>query len=348
MVYERPVDDSGLFSVIGAEYWKRTGKLPYGTEFGHMGVYGPLLYALHIPANAVFPPDVVFDKEEMAVRWGPFPEFEMRGAQTVILLFDLLAALGLYLLGRRYGGADSGVLLALVYLLCPYVIGIGGAGGLQWTSHIVGIPFIIFALFFAGSPVLAGLLLAVAAGMLYYPVFLVPLWFGYYVRTTGWKDAVKFIAPIVVVGLVCLFLILGLTKPAGEYRDMSVLRAFLYDTVYQQQFNKHTYGSSPFSFWGQYPAVAGRGKALAGFGFLALAVIVGFVPRRMSLSRLVALTAAVLVAMQLPMSHGSGTYIGFYIGPFIVTLFGPVDYGDMPPGRLGDRMQEACFGGLPE
>ncbi|MHC4431814.1 MAG: hypothetical protein ACYTBS_08240, partial [Planctomycetota bacterium] len=48
IVYERPVDDSGLCSVIGAEYLMETGRLPYGAEVGHIGVYGPLLYLLHV------------------------------------------------------------------------------------------------------------------------------------------------------------------------------------------------------------------------------------------------------------------------------------------------------------
>lgn len=323
--YEKPVDDSGLFSVIGAEYWKQSGKLPYGTEFGNMGVYGPLMYALHIPANWLFPPHVSFNKESGDVEWRPYHGFQMRGAQTIVLIFDLLAIIGLYWFGKKYADKTTGVLLVLIFALSPYVLGVGGIGGLQWSSHIIGIAFVVFALVFVTQPILAGLLLGVVCGMLYYPVFLLPLWFGYYVRTSGWRQAFKFLAAIAAVGLVCLAMILTFTVPAGEYQGMSPLRAFLRDTVYQQQFSEW-YGNSPFSFWGQYPALAKWAKPMVGILYLLFCLLVGLIPRQMDMKRLVALTAAVLVGIQLTLSHGTGTYIGFYIAPFIVTLFGPQDY----------------------
>ncbi len=324
-VYERPIDDSGLCSVIGAEYIIQTGKLPYGTEFGHIGVYGPLLYALHIPANWIFQPDVNFDSQRGAFDWGPYEEFEMRGAQTVVLVFDLLAMLGLYCFGRKYGDKTTGVFLSLAFALCPYVIGIGGAGGLQWTSHIVGTAFVVFALVFISRPTVAGLMLALGSGMLYYPAFLFALWFCYYVRTSTWREGLKFLAAFATVGLACVVMILILVVPDGESKGLSSLEAFINDTVYFQQFSE-SYGRSPFSFWGQYPSIAKWGKPIAGASYLLFCLLIGFVPGRMDIRRLVALTAAVLVGTQFTLSHGGGTYIGFYIAAFIILLFGPSDY----------------------
>jgi len=40
--------------------------------------------------------------------------------------------------------------------------------------------------------------------------------------------------------------------------------------------------------------------------------------------------AAVLIGSQLVLSHGGGTYIGFYIAPLIITLFGPETYPELP------------------
>jgi hypothetical protein len=324
-VYERPIDDCGLFSVIGAEYIIQTGKLPYGAACGHLGVYGPLLYALHIPANLIFQPDVNFDSQRGTFEWGPYEEFEMRGAQTVVLVFDLLAMLGLYCFGKKYGDKTTAVLLTLAFALCPYVIGVGGAGGLQWTSHIVGIAFIVFALVFVTRPIVAGLMLGLGSGMLYYPALLFVLWFGYYVRTSRWREGLKFLTAFAAVGLVCLATILILTAPGGESEGLSPLRAFVYDTVHFQQFSD-SYGQSPFSFWGQYPDIAKWGKPIAGALYLIFCLLIGFVPRRMNMRRLAALTAAVLVGTQFTLSHGGGTYIGFYIAAFIIVLFGPSDY----------------------
>ena len=325
IAYERPMDDSGLFSVIGAAYIQKTGKLPYGSEYGHLGVYGPLLYLLHIPANWLFEPNITFDVSNNELLWGPYQEFEMRGAQTLVLVFDLLAVLALYCFGKKYADKNTGVLLALVYAFCPYVIGIGGAGGLQWTSHIVGIAFIIFALVWVNRPVVSGLLLGLCCGMLYYPIVLIFLWTGYYVRSKGWRTAFRFLASFVMIGLVCLVMILVLTKPGGEYEHLSPLGAFIQDTIHQQQFSEW-YGNSQFSFWGQYPQLSKWGKPVAGIIYVLFCILIGFFPRRTDIKRLIALTAAALVGTQFVLSHGGGTYIGFYIAPFIIMLFGPQDY----------------------
>ncbi|MHC4131704.1 MAG: hypothetical protein ACYSR3_06900 [Planctomycetota bacterium] len=327
-VYERPMDDSGLFSVIGAAYIQETGKLPYGSEYGHLGVYGPLLYMLHIPANWMFESNITFDTSNSELLWGPYEGFEMRGGQTIILIFDLLAMLALYCFGKKYADKNTGVLLALVYALCPYVIGIGGAGGLQWTSHTVGTAFVVFALVWMNRPLVSGLLLGLCCGMLYYPLFLLILWFGYYVRSSGWCAAFKFLGSFALVGLACLIMIIVLTEPSGEYEGLSSLGAFIQDTVYQQQFSEG-YGQSGFSFWGQFPDISKWGKPAAGIIYILFCLLIGFIPRKMHMRELVALTAAVLVGTQFVLSHGGGTYIGFYIAPFIIMLFGTEDYTEV-------------------
>lgn len=320
-VYERPIDDCGIFSVIGAQYMIETGNLPYGSDVGHMGVYGPLLYLLHVPANKIFEPDVDFGSQGGALEWGPYEKFEMRGAQTVVLVFDLLAMLGLYCFGTKYGDKTTGLALALAFALCPYVVGIGAAGGLQWTSHIVGIAFIVFALVFVNRPIIAGLLLGLGSGMLYYPAFLFVLWLCYYTRTNGRREAVKFLTAFASVGIACIVMIVVLVEPAGESRGLSSLGAFVNDTIYFQQFSDG-YGRSPFSFWGQYPNIAKWAKPTAGIAYLLFCLLIGFLPGRMNMRRLVAMTAAILVGTQFTLSHGGGTYIGFYIAPLIILLFG--------------------------
>jgi peptidoglycan/LPS O-acetylase OafA/YrhL len=120
-------------------------------------------------------------------------------------------------------------------------------------------------------------------------------------------------------------MILILVVPGGESEGLSPLGAFISDTVYFQQFSE-SYGRSPFSFWGQYPDIAKWGKPIVGASYLLFCLLIGFVPRRMDMRRLAALTAAVLVGTQFTLSHGGGTYIGFYIAAFIILLFGPSEY----------------------
>jgi hypothetical protein len=124
---------------------------------------------------------------------------------------------------------------------------------------------------------------------------------------------------------------MALTVPNDELEHTSRLGAFLNDTVLQQQF-KEGYGTSEFSFWGQYPRIAEWGKPITGVLYLLFCTALGFMPRRIDMKRLIALTAAVLIGTQLVLSHGGGTYIGFYIAPLIITLFGPREYPESLAG----------------
>jgi hypothetical protein len=120
-------------------------------------------------------------------------------------------------------------------------------------------------------------------------------------------------------------MILLLVEPAGESEDLSPLRAFVNDTIHFQQFS-NSYGQSQFSFWGQYPNIAKWGKPIAGVLYLLFCMLTGLLPGQMNIRRLLVMTTAILIATQFTLSHGGGTYIGFYIAPLIITLFGPSDY----------------------
>ncbi len=330
--YASGVDDSGIWSVAGAQYLYETGRLPYGTEFGPNCVYGPLMYLIHIPANILFLPNIMMNPEKGMVELGVYEQIEMRGAQTVVILMDFLALLGMYLIGKKYGGIKTGMMLGLLYLLNPYILGMGGAFGLQQTSHITGIPFILFSFVFLSYPIATGLLLGIATGMLYYPVFLFPLWFGFYWKKHSGNAAGKFLVSYASVGIICLISICIMTVPDASHAGMSPLEAFVHDTIYQQQFSEG-YGQSQFSFWGQYPSLRESYKSIVGIVYLLFCWMIALIPIRMNFQRFIVLTASVLVGTQLVLSHGGGTYIGFYIAPFLITLFGLRGFDSDPTGQ---------------
>jgi len=126
---------------------------------------------------------------------------------------------------------------------------------------------------------------------------------------------------------------LALTVPDESHQGMSALRAFVHDTIYQQQF-KEGYGTSEFAFWGQNPELMGWVKPTVGVCYLLVCLGFAVWPRRIDIGGLVALSAAVLVGTQLVLSHGGGTYIGFYIAPYVMMLF-------VPMGRKEPTVAEA-------
>jgi uncharacterized membrane protein len=179
-------------------------------------------------------------------------------------------------------------------------------------------PFIIFALLLLHRPTIAGLLLGIATGMLYFPLFLAPLWFGYIWRADGIRKGLTFLTAYAAVGIICIIMLISMVHPIDE--SESALSAFIDDTIAQQQF-KEGYGNSPLSFWGQYPKFAVWGKPTTGVLYLLFCLSLAFYPRYIGFDRLIAITAAVLVGTQLVLSFSGGTYIGFYLAPLMLMLF---------------------------
>ena len=317
-LYERGIGDVGLWSAIGGEYLLRTGRLPYGTEFGPNCVYGPLMYVLFAPAglSASFIREIAPDGSLILASFDNL--HAMRGAQTTGLILDLLTLVALYRLACRKGDRGTALTVVFVYAISPYVIGMVGELGLERASHMAATPLILFALLLLHRPALAGVLLGIGTGMLYYPLFLAPLWLGYIWRRDSVRSGLMFLAGFAVVGIGCVTMIITMVEPANDAE--SPLGGFFDDTIAQQQF-KGGYGDSPLSFWGQYPGLAAWGKPTAGVLYCLFCVLLAFLPRRIDFARLIALTAAVLVGTQLVLSFGGGTYIGFYLALLILTLF---------------------------
>ena len=316
-VYSRGIGDAGIWSAIGADYLWQTGRLPYGTDFGPNCIYGPLMYVLFLPAN-LFAPAGVTVMEPGTIVTPHYETFVMYGVQTTVLLLDLITLWALYLLARRSSDQARSMAIVFIYAVSPYLLGIRSEIGLERVSHVAGIPFLLVALLCTKRPGATGVLLGIATGMLYYPVFLTPLWFGYHRRHSGFKHALLFIGGYAAVGIVCLIMILGMVHPIDDVD--SPLHAFLDDSILQQQF-KEGYGNSPLSFWGQYPILASWGKPMAGFAYCLFCLSLFFIPRRIGFPQLLALSTAILVASQLALSFAGGTYIGFYYALLVLILF---------------------------
>jgi hypothetical protein len=319
IIYERHIGDVGLWSAIGGEYLLRTGRLPYGTEFGPNCVYGPLMYVLFVPAG-FFASFIEVIPNQGFIILADFNNWHaMRGVQTTELVLDLLTLSGLYLLARKKSCHVTGLAVVFIYAISPYIVGMVSELGLERASHIAGMPFILFALLLLHRPAIAGLLLGIATGMLYYPMFLVPLWFGYLWRRNGIRNGVVFLGTYAAVGIICIIMLISMVQPIDE--SESPLGAFIDDTISQQQF-KAGYGNSPLSFWGQYPEFAVWGKPTAGVLYCIFCLLLAFYPYGVRFEQMIAMTAAVLVGTQLVLSFGGGTYIGFYLATVMLVLFG--------------------------
>jgi hypothetical protein len=102
---------------------------------------------------------------------------------------------------------------------------------------------------------------------------------------------------------------------------------------------------SPFSIWGQENGLAFVQDLVKGAA-VALALLVAFVPRKKSQLQVAALGAAVLIAIEISLTHWFYLYIVWFTPFVLIALFGALsfaEHADPPggsPGDLSDRRHD--------
>jgi hypothetical protein len=152
------------------------------------------------------------------------------------------------------------------------------------------------------------------------PLALAPLFATYS------RGALRFVLGGALVLAPCLLLVLGY----GGLHDF-------YDRTLGFQASR----GSPFSIWGLYGW--DTAQAVVQAAAVVLAVAVAFLPRRRDLVGLSALTAAVLIALQLGVTHWFYLYIVWFLGPLLIALLGD----DEPAERRAPPTYAEQLAGLP-
>ncbi|HLJ11547.1 MAG TPA: hypothetical protein VKU82_10170, partial [Planctomycetaceae bacterium] len=102
-------------------------------------------------------------------------------ARMIAILAHLAVILGLILVGRHiFGDPDVGFAMATLYMLMPCT-----AYDVGKTNHVLPAALIVWAIWAYRRPLVSGTLLGLACAMLFFPVFLLPLWAAFYGRRGG-------------------------------------------------------------------------------------------------------------------------------------------------------------------
>jgi hypothetical protein len=300
------VIDVGYSGVIGADLIAHGEEL-YGnfpTDNPSGDTYGPVNYYAYVPFELVFPWDG---------RWDELP-----AAHAAALFFDLATMLGLFLVGRRLrfgrAGRDLGLVLAYAWAAFPYTLFVLNSNA---NDSLVAM-LVTYSFLFLRSSRLRGAFIALAGAAKFAPLVLVPLLWSYSrTRRTALRFALAF---AVVSTAVWLPVVL----------DTGLER--VWDRTVGFQLGR----DSPFSIWGQEDLgpLQDVMKAFA----IGLAVAVAFVPRRKSPLQVAALGTAVLVALQLALTHWFYLYIVWFFPLAVIALLGAAMSGDGDE-RSGARLQ---------
>jgi hypothetical protein len=283
--------DVGQSSVVGADRIT-DGKELYGEPFSktdqHGDTYGPVTYLLYVPF-------------EQAFRWKGRPD--PAAAHAAAIGFDLLVLIGLLVLGRRLRGWPLGVALAYAWAANPYSLFV-----MQSDANDSAVAMLlVWALVALSSPAGRGALIALAAAAKFSPAALIPLFARGAERATPRRLAVYAGAAAAVTLAVFLPFI-----PDGGLRE-------IYDRTIGFQLARE----SPFSVWGQEPSLDWLHTALKA-GLALLAVAVAFVPRRRSPEQVAALAAAVVIGVQLVVTHWFYLYVVWFLPLVLVALLAPL------------------------
>jgi hypothetical protein len=325
------VIDVGYAGVIGADRIVDGDEL-YGEGFSddveRGDTYGPVNYLLYVPF-------------EQALRWSGAWD-DLPAAHGAAIAFDLLAIGGLLLLGRalRPGGEGRtlGVGLAWAWAAYPYT-----AFVLETNANdtLVALACIGALLAFAragdtrggGAPgsgraqgraavcergwaAVGGAAVGLGTAAKFAPLALAPLF-------------ARRLAPLVFGAAVLLSLAVTVIPfiPDGGLRE-------LYDRTLGYQAGR----GSPFSVWGQVDSLDWL-QTVVKVGAVGLALAVAVVPRRPDERQVAALGAAVLIALQLAVTHWFYLYVVWFVPFVLVAMFGA--YREQAPAAPRPPAREA-------
>jgi hypothetical protein len=325
----RTVIDVGYAGVIGAERIL-DGEIPYGTmpvtdDLKPCGransdgeireriqangrcesanargdTYGPVAYLSYVPAVLAF---------GWSGRWDELP-----AAHATSLAFDLLALVGLVLVGSRLGGARLAALLAFGWAAFPFTT----YALMSNTNDTIAPAILVWGFWLASSATARGAATALASWTKFASLVVVPLWLTY---PSGLRrtPSLRFVAAFLAATALAFSILL--LEPA--LRD--AMRTF-WDRTIAFQYDR----GSPFSIWdwGQYHARGipdlASAQTVVQVCTIVLAGVAAVLPRRKGPLELAALTASLLLAFELSLTHWFYLYLPWVLPFVLLALFLP-------------------------
>ncbi|MFN4260964.1 MAG: hypothetical protein ACK4RK_16850 [Gemmataceae bacterium] len=250
-----------------------------------------------------------------------------------ILCHLAIAAMLLYIGCRHFQDSTGGMAAATFYLLLPYTTYHFEQVHLAWPAALL-----LGAVACYRRPAVAGLLLGLATGSVFFPVLLAPLWLSFYARRGAGRFLAGFLlATVFTLAIGCLFL-------WWEGELARGLRQMLNWSDWQPWKEPTTEG-----FWTE---VSWAYRIPVFIVYLAFVVMTAFWPKPKNLGQVIALSAALLIGIQFWYADKGGVYILWYLPLLLLLVFRPNLSDRYPPSvlvsltwvrRLGQAMWRGMY-----
>ncbi len=232
-------------------------------------------------------------------------------ARSLVILAHLALVLGMVLVGyRHFDNIHTGVAAASLYLLLFYSSQMTGR-----LDHVIPAVLLVWAVVTYRRPIVSGCFIGVAAALVFYPLFLLPLWCGFYWH----RGLVRFTAAVGLALVLMAGFLLLLTDAAAMPNAL-----------------RHMFGLVGFAtrnasgFWAEHAPVFRIPVAVA---YVALCLSLALWPAQKNLGTLLSCSAAVMLASQFWHMPQGGLSMAWYLPLLILTMFRP---------NLEDRMAQSA------
>jgi hypothetical protein len=253
-------------------------------DVGTGDTYGPLNYLLYVPFVLMF---------GFSGSWDFLP-----AAHALTMFCFVGAGVALGFAGHRLSGPKGAGAMVFAWAAFPYTIYATNNN----TNDVIVAAVAAVGLATASSPLARGATIAAGFSVKLFPLILGPLWLAH----DGWRR--RPIVDYVLGGLGVLLVAFSVLLLPGQPIEAAKL-------FYERTLGFQGERVSPWTIFTQVPALAFLQRPLVAFAIL-LAVLVAFVPRRRTVRRLAALSAAIVIAFQLTVNYWFYAYVTWF-EPFV-------------------------------
>ncbi len=224
-------------------------------------------------------------------------------AKMMAIVSHFFVVVGIVIIGyRHFENMRTGIGAATLYLMLPYTATMTGR-----VDHAIPAALLVWAIVTYRRPLTSGIFLGLATGVVYYPIFLLPLWISFY-----WQRGLGRFITGVLSTLALMVLSLVLVSPnVSSFWDHVQHMFGLWGPQMQDLEGIWGLGWDPIF---RLPILT---------AFVALCCTFAMWPAQKNLGTLLSCSAAVLAASQLWHAHGGGLFMAWYLPLVLLTIFRP-------------------------